>query len=67
MFSFDRRSLYVILAILVIFSLRSLTGGALISLLLTLPGVIIAITFHEFAHALAADRLEIQHRDIKED
>lgn len=25
--------------------------------MLTLPGVIIAITFHEFAHAFAADRL----------
>lgn len=57
MFSFDRRTLYVILAILVIFSLRSMTGGYLLSLLLTLPGVIIAITFHEFAHAWMADRL----------
>lgn len=57
MFSFDKRALYVILAILVIFSLRSLTGGYLLSLLLTLPAVIIAITFHEFAHAWMADRL----------
>ena len=29
----------------------------LLALLLTLPGVIIAITFHEFAHAFAADKL----------
>lgn len=57
MFSFDKRTLYVILAILVIFSLKSLTGDYLLSLLLTLPGVIIAITFHEFAHAWMADRL----------
>ena len=57
MFSFDRRSLYVILAILVIMSLRSMTGSYLLRLLLTLPGVIIAITFHEFAHAWMADRL----------
>jgi Zn-dependent protease len=31
--------------------------GALLSLLLTVPGVLIAITFHEFAHAFAADKL----------
>ena len=31
--------------------------NALLSLLLTLPAVLIAITFHEFAHAFAADKL----------
>lgn len=31
--------------------------GSLMGLLLTLPGVIIAITFHEFAHAFAAYKL----------
>ena len=30
---------------------------SILSTLLTLPGVIIAITFHEFAHAYAADKL----------
>jgi len=29
----------------------------LLALLLTLPGVIVAITFHEFAHAFVADKL----------
>ena len=29
----------------------------LVNLLLTVPGVLIAITFHEFAHAYAADKL----------
>jgi len=57
MYSFDRRALYVILAILVIMSLRTMTGDYLLTLLLTLPAVIIAITFHEFAHAWMADRL----------
>ena len=57
MFSFDKRTLYVILFLLVVFSLRSMTGDYLLSLLLTLPGVIVAITFHEFAHAWMADRL----------
>lgn len=48
--------LYVILIILAISTI--FTGQfSLIDLLLTLPGVLIAITFHEFAHAYAADKL----------
>lgn len=31
--------------------------GALLGLLLSIPGVIVAITFHEYAHAWMADRL----------
>lgn len=59
MFRFDNRILYIILGVLVLTSLASyLTDqNKLLSLLLTLPGVIIAITFHEFAHAFAADKL----------
>ena len=33
------------------------TPGALLILVLSIPGVIIAMTFHEFAHAWMADRL----------
>lgn len=56
---FDKRILYVIIAIMVLFGLSSyLTDtNALVGLLLTIPGVLIAITFHEFAHAKAADML----------
>lgn len=57
MFSFDKRVLYVILAVLVVTSLASMTSGAWLNLLLTLPAVVIAITFHEYAHAWMADRL----------
>ncbi len=56
-FQADKRILYVILAILVVYSLAGMTKEYLIGLLLTLPGVIIAITFHEFAHAYAAYKL----------
>ena len=58
-FGMDKRTLYIIIAIIVIFSLRRyLTDtNALFSLVLTLPAVLIAITFHEFAHAFAADKL----------
>ncbi len=51
----DRRKLLIILGICLVFGLL-MTGGFK-SILLTLPGVIIAITFHEFAHAWVADKL----------
>ena len=56
---FDKRILYVIMAILVIFGMSGYLTDAnrLLSLLLTIPGVLIAITFHEFAHANAAVKL----------
>ena len=58
-FRFDKRVIYVIVGIMI---LRTLYGyateeGALLTLLLTIPGVLIAITFHEFAHAFVADKL----------
>lgn len=56
-FSFDNRILYIVLGIMVIMGLVGMSAGSLMSLLLTLPGVIIAITFHEFAHAYAAYKL----------
>lgn len=55
-FSTNRNMLYIILIIL---ALSSLLSGqfSIVELLLTLPGVLLAITFHEFAHAYAADKL----------
>ena len=57
MFSFDKRFVYVIIAIFAISFLAGMTGEKLLALVLTIPGVIIAITFHEYAHAKAADKL----------
>lgn len=59
MFNIDRRVIYVIIAILAISTIIGYAQNPmeLVALLLTLPGVIIAITFHEYAHALAADKL----------
>ena len=53
----DKRTLYIILAVLVVISLATAGTGFWIETLLTLPGVIIAISFHEFAHAWSADKL----------
>lgn len=51
----DRKTLYTILGFLVVYSL--IATGKFQEVLLTLPGVILAMTFHEFAHAYAADKL----------
>lgn len=51
----DRRTIGLILAGCIIISL--LLSGEFGPLLLTLPGVIIAMTFHEYAHAWMADKL----------
>lgn len=53
---FDTRYLYIFLAIIVLINIFS-GGFDLLSLLLTIPGVLIAITFHEYAHAFTADKL----------
>ena len=58
-FSFDKRIVYIIIVIMVLSTLvqYATTPGALFILLLSIPGVLIAITFHEFAHGLAAYKL----------
>ena len=55
----DKRILFVVLGLIIISNVAGLLSdtNALLSLLFTLPAVLIAITFHEFAHAFAADRL----------
>lgn len=56
-YGFDRRILYGVLIAFVIYDIMSMSRGDWISILLTLPAVIIAITIHEFSHAKAADML----------
>ena len=58
-FSLDKRVIYIVIAIMVIMSLTNLitNPGTLFSLLASIPGVLIAITFHEYAHGLAAYKL----------
>lgn len=59
MFNIDKRILYIIIGIFAISTIIQYAQNPLelVALLLTLPGVIIAITFHEFAHAFVADKL----------
>lgn len=56
MFNFDKRTLYILLGALVLMTI--LNGGRSIEgIIYALPGVIVAMTFHEFAHAWAATKL----------
>lgn len=56
---FDKRTFYVIMAIMLLWGLSSYLTNVdkLLGLLYSIPAVLIAITFHEFAHAKAADML----------
>lgn len=57
MFYADKRFIYLLLIVVVLMNLMSMSELGWLSLLLTLPGVLIAITFHEFAHAYVATKL----------
>lgn len=56
-FAFDKKTITIVLAIILGLWLISAGTGGILNLLLTIPGVLIALTFHEFAHAWAANRL----------
>ena len=58
-FNFDRRTMYIIAAVLLVFFViqSAADPSQLVGLLLSAPGVLIAITFHEFAHGYAAYKL----------
>ena len=56
-FNFDRKTLYIILAILAVTWFSRLGTVGILEKLLTLPAILIALTFHEFAHAYTAVKL----------
>ena len=58
MFRIDNRILYGILAVMILMTVVSYASNPneILQLILTLPGVIVAITFHEYAHAFVATR-----------
>ena len=56
-FGLDKKTITIILVIMLGLWLVSTGTNGILELLLTIPGVLIAITFHEFAHAFAANKL----------
>ena len=59
MFRIDKRLLYILLGIMIFKIILNCVSDASTALdtLLIIPAVLIAITFHEFAHAFAAYKL----------
>lgn len=59
MFRFDKRILYVVLAFFVIGNIidRLTNVNSLLTLIVSLPAILISLTFHEYAHAFVADKL----------
>ena len=55
----EKRFFFLFIALLFFGSFVNLFSrdGALLSFVISIPGILIAITFHEFAHAFAADKL----------
>ena len=58
-FSFDKKTLYIIIGVMALIAIMKYATNPeiLLSLLLSAPGVLIAITFHEFAHGYVAYKL----------
>lgn len=54
---FDKKTIYIVLGILVLITLVNMGTSGILGLLYTIPGIFIALTFHEFAHAYTAYRL----------
>ena len=56
-FNFYKKTLYIIIGILVVLSLASYGTAGIFDLILSVPAVLLAITVHEFGHAFAAYKL----------
>lgn len=56
MFNIDKRTLYILLGIMVLMNVM-FGGRSLEGIIFAIPGVIVAMTFHEFAHAWMATKL----------
>lgn len=56
-FNFDKKTLYIVIGILVLISLISYGADGIFDLMLSIPAVLLAITVHEFGHAFAAYKL----------
>ena len=59
MFNFmsNKKTITVILVVMLLLWLVRAGTEGILNLLLNIPGLLIALTFHEFAHAYAADKL----------
>ena len=53
----DKKTMLIVLGVFLVLQLISSGTSGILATLFTIPGVLIAITFHEFAHAYTAYKL----------
>jgi len=56
-FAFDKKTITIVLLVMLVIWLLNAGSGGILRLVLTIPGVLIALTFHEFAHAWMATKM----------
>ena len=56
-FRFDRKNLLIVAGVILLIWLARQGTESLLATLLTLPAILVALTFHEFAHAFVAVKL----------
>ena len=56
-FGFNRKNLFIVAGVILLIWILRQGNDILLSKLLTLPAILVALTFHEFAHAFVADKL----------
>ena len=56
-FRFDKKTIIIVLIVMLLLWITRTGADGILELLYTIPGILIALTFHEYAHAFAADKL----------
>lgn len=56
-FRLDKKTIIIIAVVMLLLWITMGGTDEILDLLFTLPGILIALTFHEYAHAFAADKL----------
>ena len=56
-FGFDKKNIMIVIIVIAVFWLIRQGTQSILATLLTLPAILIGLTFHEFAHAYTAVKL----------
>ena len=54
---FDKKTIIIVLVVMLLLWIANSGADGILELLYTIPGILIALTFHEYAHAFAAVKL----------
>ena len=56
-FRFDKKTIIIVLVVILLLWIVRTGAEGILDFLFLMPGILIALTFHEYAHAFAADKL----------